>query len=144
MTMITTMILGCYAWLALLFSRLSIVLRTSGLWILLAPLAIIGLGTASNQAVLIANHDKFPVMVNEYRRSQAELTGTDLMMDKIHCVMTDKTHLNVLADVFDFQSEGICSVGDIGIYLGYWLWVFAPYVWGFEVIRRLIKNEIHI
>ena len=34
------------------------------LWILLAPFAVQGIGAASNQAVLIANHDKFPVMVN--------------------------------------------------------------------------------
>ena len=49
------------------------ILRSSFLWILLAPFAVQGIGAASNQAVLIANHDKFPVMVNAVKLD--EFTG---------------------------------------------------------------------
>jgi hypothetical protein len=40
-------------------------LRKTYGWLVLAPLLMIVLGIASNQAVLIANHGKFPVMLNE-------------------------------------------------------------------------------
>jgi len=140
MTMITTMIRGYFGWLGLFFSRVSVLLRVTGLWIILLPIAIGTIGVVSNQVVLIANHDKFPVMVNEYKRSTRELRGDDSMMDNTHCVMTNKTHLNFLADIFDFKSEGIESIGDICIDFGSWLWMFAPYVWGFEVVRRLFTR----
>src|ERR1700675_4283495 len=39
-------------------------LRKTSLWILLLPAALGGIGAASNQLVLIANHDRFPVMIN--------------------------------------------------------------------------------
>src|ERR1700678_3444009 len=40
-------------------------LRKTALWILLAPVAIWGAGLCSNQLVLFANHDTFPVMLSE-------------------------------------------------------------------------------
>jgi hypothetical protein len=106
-------------------------LRKTLLWLLLAPYAVWGLGLASNQAVLIANHDKFPVMLNARKlnkilsmgeeseleailgiKAKAPLPApdTDGMIDDVHCVMTTKTHLNALADVFDIGS--IYSIGD--------------------------------
>ena len=118
-------------------------LCSSFLWILLAPYAVTGLGIASNQAVLIANHDKFPVMVNPVKLDEfsgpkteidivAVLTGkpspTDATyIDDVHIVMTSDTHLNALADIFDFHSA-IYSVGDFGLMLGEWMSGFCPFV----------------
>lgn len=132
---------------------------SSFLWVLLAPWLIAGAGSASNQAVLIANHDKFPVMVNavkleEMRPHQdkdfqgiiADIFGkprpsppvasaTDDMLDDIHCVMTSKTHLNFLADIFDLH-DAIYSIGDFGLMLGEWLQTFCPYVFLALVFRK--------
>lgn len=132
-------------------------LRKTALWIILAPLALIYVGAASNQLVLNANHDTFPVEVNTLKeeilvykmsaewKASTEEVGIDLplpegMIDDTHCVMTSKTHLNFLADVFDLK-DGIYSIGDFGIISGEWLMSFAPFVWAFEVIRRLRKKE---
>ena len=128
-------------------------LRKTALWIVIAPWALFGLGAASNQAVLWANHDKFPVMVNTLKErvmvAQAQANYKELaadagidptlpagMIDDTHCVMTDKTHLNFLADVFDLK-DGIYSIGDFTILLGEWMSGFAPFIWMFEVCRRL-------
>jgi hypothetical protein len=62
------------------------------------------------------------------------------MTDPTHCVMTSKTHLNWLADIFDFH-ESIESVGDLLINVGEWSWSFAPYVWGMLVIMSLAKKQ---
>jgi hypothetical protein len=97
--------------------------RASLLWMLLLPYLMIFTGAASNQAVLIANHDKFPVMVNPVKlghmvdspESLSQLLSTG-MIDDVHEVMTPKTHLNALADVFDFK-DAVYSVGD-GLIIG--------------------------
>ena len=121
-------------------------LCSSFLWILLAPYIVTGLGAASNQAVLIANHDKFPVMVNAVKLDEFSgpkidivtvLTGTPsaekpkptdaTYIDDIHIVMTSDTHLNALADIFDFHSA-IYSIGDFGLMLGEWMSGFCPFV----------------
>ena len=120
-------------------------LRSSCLWLLLAPYAIWGLGMASNQAVLMANHDTFPVMVNPVKlaeflpKNMPIAVGQSQMIDSIHETMTTDTHLNALADIFEFGS--IYSVGDFGIMLGNWLNTFAPFVWGFAVIKKLYDKE---
>ena len=121
------------------------ILRSSFLWVLLAPFAVQGIGAASNQAVLIANHDTFPVMVNPVKLDElrpkgqdsliAEIFGPvkpaevadDSMIDAVHCVMTDQTHLNFLADVFDMH-DAIYSIGDFGLMLGEWMQSFCPFV----------------
>jgi hypothetical protein len=137
-------------------------LRASCLSILLLPYGIFGLGVLSNQAVLIANHDKFPVMLNARKLdkilNQDELAGLeailgikpkapiakiadpDGMIDDTHCQMTSKTHLNALADVFDLGS--IYSIGDFTLYLGEWLMTWTPFVWGYAVIRKLYAQEV--
>jgi len=95
--------------------------RASFLWPLLLPFALYFGGAASNQAVLIANHDKFPVMVNSQRLASFEQNSgklVDGMIDDVHCVMTDQTHLNALADIFDFKDAGIYSIGDLMIMSG--------------------------
>ena len=115
------------------------------------------MGAASNQLVLVVNHDKFPVEVNtlkeevmvykmesDWKAATAE-AGIDLplpegMIDDVHCVMTKDTHLNYLADIFDLH-DGIYSIGDFLLMLGGWLMTFAPFVWAFEVVNRLRKKE---
>ena len=142
-------------------NKLRKLLRSSCLWILLAPYAIFGLGVASNQAVLIANGDKFPVMLNARKLDKilnptidadlekilgikivekpAPKPDPDGMIDDTHCQMTSKTHLNALADVFDLGS--IYSIGDFTLYLGEWLMTWTPFVWGYAVIKKLYDNE---
>lgn len=98
--------------------KLLALVRESFLWLLLLPYALIYTGAASNQAVLIANHSEFPVRANpaelaDFVNSPEDLARLEAtgMIDSIHCVMTDKTHLNFLADIFDFHGS-IYSVGD--------------------------------
>lgn len=119
-------------------------LRKTALWILLAPIAFGFLGAASNQAVLIANQDTFPVSVNlvkarDMRPDAVVLEDGTVMLDDVHCLMTPRTHLNFLADEFDLG--GIYSIGDFGLILGEWLWPFAPLVWGLTVLEKLRKQE---
>ena len=132
-------------------------LRKTALWIVLAPLAITWTGAGLNQLVLNANHDTFPVEVNTRKEqifvakataewqeeaAAAKEDGVNIgmlpdgMIDDTHCIMTSKTHLNFLADVFDFK-DGIYSAGDGLIYLGEWLSSFSIFIWAFEAIRRL-------
>ena len=132
-------------------------LCSSFLWILLAPYIVTGLGAASNQAVLIANHDKFPVMVNAVKLDEytgepkidivTVLTGTPSVetekpkptdatyIDDVHIVMTSDTHLNALADIFDFHSA-IYSIGDGLLMLGEWLSGFCPMVFLALVFKK--------
>jgi hypothetical protein len=149
-------------------------LRKTFLWILLLPTAIGGLGAVSNQLVLIANHDRFPVMINtaEYRtlslkefvayeeaverasdpaekvqsRRAAAITAAEIkimyeekMLDERHCIMTSETHLNALADVFDFH-DGTYSIGDELLELGEWLGAFCVFIWGYIVVDKLRKT----
>lgn len=138
MTTITTMIRGCFVLLGLFSFRVLAILRSTALWIILIPIVFGYVGTLSNQAVLLANGGKFPVSINT--RRQVDNVDEAGYLDKVHIVMTSKTHLNALADIFDFKQEGIESVGDLFIELSFWLWTFAPYVWGFEVTRRLLTR----
>jgi hypothetical protein len=134
-------------------------LRKTFLWVALAPLAITWLGALSNQVVLYANHDTFPVSINPVKLQvftggqmvkdpvphlEGGITITlpdgTVMMDPTHCVMTSKTHLNWLADVFDFHDE-IESIGDLLINVGDWADGFAVYVWGALVISALLKKK---
>lgn len=118
-------------------------IRSSFLWVLLLPLGLTVFGAASNQLVLWANNDTFPVKVNPVKAQK--FTGPDIvqlddgtiMLDDEHCVMSSKTHLNILADNWDFKDEGIESIGDLLIELGGWLWTFCPFVWGFAILWRI-------
>jgi Family of unknown function (DUF5317) len=121
-------------------------LRKTFLYIFAIPILFIFLGAASNQIVLIANHDKFPVLINEakvakYNAENGVLTLPDgtIMLDEVHCVMSDKTHLNFLADVIDVGD--IESVGDLSLEFGGFLWPLAPYVWGVAVISKIYEKE---
>ena len=129
-------------------------LRKTSLYILAIPVLLVGLGAASNQVVLQANNDRFPVLINEtkvreFNSEKVELGPMSItvvkpanvdsdgvvMIDDIHCVMTSKTHLNFLADVFDLGN--IYSIGDFLLMLGEWLMAFAPFVFLFDVVRKL-------
>jgi Family of unknown function (DUF5317) len=103
-------------------------------WVLLLPLGVELAGVVSNQLVLIANSDKFPVMLNTHKMQSADVDG---MIDDTHCVMTSETHLNGMADILDFK-DAIYSIGDLFIAFGQWLWSFAPFVWGALVLRKLL------
>jgi len=137
-------------------------LRKTSLYILAVPLLFTALGIASNQAVLQANHDSFPVLINErklakylaednaeqkkddpstwlFRPIPVRTTDDAVFLDNVHVVMTKDTHLNALADVFDLGN--IYSVGDFSLMLGDWLWAFAPFVFGFDAVRKLNQRE---
>jgi len=114
-------------------------LRITRVWILAIPLLIGVAGAASNQLVLIANHDKFPVMLNEHKRAAYE-PDSNGMLDDEHVVMTSATHLNFLADYLDFKSE-IESPGDLLLELADYLTPFAPLVWGVWLILDKLRYE---
>ena len=102
------------------------------------------MGAASNQVVLYSNHDRFPVSINlvkahEMAPEAIELPDGIVMLDDVHCLMTPKTHLNLLADVFDFHHHE--SIGDLSLDLGGWMWTFAPFVWGAAVTRKLNQTN---
>jgi hypothetical protein len=141
-------------------SKLTKFVRSSCLWLLLSGWAIYGLGAASNQAVLIANHDKFPVMLNAKKLNQIlskdaesdieKIFGVsvqsplptpdpDGMIDDTHCAMTKYTHLNALADVFDVGS--IYSIGDFMLYTGKWLNTWVPFAWFLLICKKLWDEE---
>lgn len=134
-----TLTFGFCALLHQYFNRLVTVLRVTMLWVLLLPYAVIGVGAASNQLVIIANHDKFPVLMNEAARAHFNPDANGLI-DKEHCVMTDETHLNALADIFDFH-DGWYSIGDELITLGEWLQGFCIYVWIVLVVNSLVRRR---
>lgn len=128
-------------------------LRKTALYVFALPILFTVLGTAANQAVLYANNDKFPVRVNEVqlqsfleRDENGDIIppkvlsdGTE-MIDNVHCVMTEKTHLNFLADNFDFHRH-ILSVGDLAIMAGQEGMGLAPYFWGLVLYSRMRRKE---
>lgn len=121
-------------------------LRKTLFYILAIPLLFTVLGAASNQLVLWANHDTFPVLINEakvkkYDAEEGTVTLSDgtVMLDFTHCVMSKRTHLNFLADVIDVGD--IMSVGDILLELGGWTGTFAPFIFIFAVVTKLQKQE---
>jgi hypothetical protein len=135
-------------------------LRKTYLYVYAVPIAILFLGIVSNQAVLIANHDTFPVLINDakvteltaHNQEEAKfrakigfpipvtypmLRDKTVYLDDIHVVMTPQTHLNALADVWDL-GEGIFSVGDFALILGGdVLLPLSPIVWFILVARKL-------
>jgi len=131
-------------------------LRVTMLWVLLLPYAVRGVGAASNQLVIFANHDTFPVSINLIKLADwshggkamhivESFSGVDpqghiFVNDNMHVVMTEQTHLNLLADIFDFHSN-IASVGDLLIELGDWLNGFAFYVWFTLVVNSLYQRR---
>jgi hypothetical protein len=101
-----------------------------------------------NEAVLLSNEQSFPVRLSEVEKLQVEntpdatltLPSGRVLLDPVHCVMTDKTRLNWLADNFR-TPEGIESVGDGLLDLSKWTWGFVPFVWAYAVLSKLKKED---
>ena len=136
-------------------------LRRTALWIVAVPLLCWTLGLASNQAVLVANHDTFPVLWNEakvnlYRyhaqktveagSEDAEDASIKLALlehgylDNTHVLMTHDTKLNFLADWIDLR-DATYSLGDFLLYAGSAGLEYSPIIWCVVVIGRLRKKE---
>ena len=113
-------------------------------WIVLLPVALIVLGAAMNQVAIIANHDVMPVLINSGKVMMAggvrPFDGRE-MLDPMHSVMNKDTHLKFLCDILDFQ-DGIYSLGDEVLFLGIWMWAFAPYLWGFLICLKVYKLAV--
>lgn len=89
-------------------------MRTIRRWVIvlvLTPFLCNYAGIASNWLVEWSNNGKFPVAMSSVKE-RAYKPDADGMIDNTHCVMTSETHLNLLADNFDFGAEGIMSIGD--------------------------------
>lgn len=96
-----------------------------------------------NQMAMISNHDAMPVLVNSGKLSTLDggvrpFDGRE-MLDPRHSVMNKDTRLKVLCDILDF-GDGIYSIGDELIYLGGWMWGFAPFLWGAAASCSLMKQ----
>lgn len=143
-----------------MFSGIRQFMRRTFLWVLAVPLLLTFLGASSNQLVLRQNGDRFPVKINAAKLTKyanelnkAAQSGDDdaaLQLDELmqagyiddtHVVMTDKTHLNALADWIDFRGDGIYSPGDLLLDLGSWSWDFAPLVWGLLAVRKMSESD---
>lgn len=114
-------------------------IRNTYLWLILLPLGLGALGIAGNQAVLVANHDKFPVMVSESRLRNIP-TDEYGMFDKVHCVMNGDTHLNALADWIDL-GDATYSPGDLLIEDANALWHYLTVAWVCLTLRRLSATQ---
>ena len=117
--------------------------RASFLWLLLLPFALQFGGAASNEAVLIANYDTFPVMVNPVKLGDLLPDGVNVqpgqsqMIDDVHCTMTADTHLNALADIFDTRNA-IYSIGDFMLIAGEQSETFCVLFW---ILLMLYKEK---
>lgn len=108
------------------------------LYIVAIPVFCIVFGAGLNQIVMIANHDKFPVMVNRDKTKSEDIPeglAPGDMMDGEHVVMSDSDKLKFLADIFDLGN--IYSVGDGFIELGEYGLSFAPFVWVYAICRKV-------
>jgi hypothetical protein len=112
-------------------------IRKTMLWLLLLPTIMGFVGAASNQLVLFVNNDKFPVMVNQKHLHSFGDADADGMMDDIHCVMTHQTHLNFLADIFDFH-HSIQSIGDLLMTWSDEYGLFAWVMWAVLMIKKIV------
>lgn len=106
------------------------------LFILAIPLLVSWTGAGMNQAVLIANGGKFPVMMNELWT--ARLNGGEFI-DEYHCRMTAQTRLNFLADYINTHVS-VMSPGDILLDIGYTLATYAFIVWATVVVIQLNRK----
>lgn len=115
-------------------------LAITRIWILAVPFLLSFVGSASNQLVLAANHDKFPVMLNERKTVQFAPDTYGIIDDEAHCVMTSETHLNFLADWIDLKSA-IYSPGDLLLEAGDLASDWAFPVWGAVLAIALYKRQ---
>ena len=126
-------------------------------YLLVIPILLYSLGVVSNQVVLIANHGKFPVLLNEakltkfcpspdeidpkYRKIACASDGSGgKYIDLTHVVMDDTSRLKLLSDVIDLHSE-IVSIGDVLIFLGDFLGGILPVMWLGLILRKLMSSD---
>lgn len=133
-------------------------LRKTALWIIAIPALCFCLGYASNQAVLAANHDRFPVMWNEVKTvdylesvNEAAQSGDPKavgilegfkhtgMLNDTHELMTSKTHLNFFADWIQ-DGDDTLSIGDELLSVAEYFWYFLI-TWAVVVVTKLSKKE---
>jgi hypothetical protein len=119
------------------------------LWLLLIPIGMQFCGVLSNQTVRWANHGTFPVYINQALKEEMETSGRlflsnddHLMIDQLHCVMTDQTHLNFMADVF-LEGTDYVSIGDILQSYGKDLSPWILIIWGTIASYKLNKGAQH-
>lgn len=148
-------------------------LRRFPYWYLVAvPALLFGLGVLSNQAVLVANHGKFPVMLNpawmskmcslptiesegidpDDKETIAEFNKLIAQIPASSCrkggEMIDKTHSVMgpsshLKILSDiFPLGSIYSIGDAGIHLGEWLLEFSPFMWLALTLRKMYALQV--
>lgn len=131
-------------------------LRRFPYWYLIAiPLLMFSMGVASNQLVLVANHGKFPVMINEVTQEEMCTADVDIDPDSIpsnacdkggqfldgtHSIMGPNSHLKILSDIFPLGGA-VFSIGDAFIFLGEWLLSFTPAMWLALTIRKMFVKE---
>lgn len=125
-------------------------------YLIVVPVLLFCLGVLSNQAVLVANHGKFPVMMNPaWTEAKCSLKNVDPdliplipanhcskggeMIDRTHSIMGPNSHLKALADIFPLGA--IYSIGDGLLYLGEWLLSFSPFMWLALTLRKLYVAE---
>lgn len=109
------------------------------LYLLAAPYIIFLTGATMNQAVLIANGGKFPVMANE---RAADRLGLGEKPDLLHVRMTGDTKLNWLGDLITlngFFSIAVMSPGDLLIMLSEYVGEFSAVVWATLVIGDVAR-----
>lgn len=121
--------------------------------LILFPWLLSCTGAISNQAVLVANHGKFPVLVNDAQQkehqsgSMVEIAGMQVAIpsqkeasqylgDDYHSVMGPNSRLKLLADIFN-TGDGVASIGDFLIWAGVWLWKYTPLIWITLIMRKL-------
>ena len=131
-------------------------------FLIIVPLLLIFCGSASNQAVLVANWGKFPVMLNEYqvnkiyavrhdmedagfsalnssvRLNKPQIDKNDQFIDGVHSIMGHNSRLKFLADWINLQTM-IASPGDMLIFLGSWLFAFTPFIWIALILRDVAR-----
>lgn len=126
-------------------------LRKFPYWYLLViPALLFGLGLASNQLVLLANHGKFPVMMNEliYETFCKAASGIPQnacgnggqFLDPVHSVMGPNSHLKFLADIFPIGDVSY-SIGDVFLFLSELLFKFTPAMWLALTIRKVAVRD---
>ena len=121
-----------------MLAKLAALFVKAKLFVLTIPFIFSVTGGALNQAVLIANGGKFPVMMNDYAVSQWTLKGQYL--DEVHCLMTADTKLNFLADIIDVHVR-VMSIGDMLLELGDMMATYCFTVWITLVIVELNKPQ---
>lgn len=115
---------------------LAAVFITARVWMLVLPSAVYYSGFFMNQAVLVANSGKFPVLISD-RQAKVWEFDNEGMKDNAHCRMTRETRLNWLADWVNLQKV-VYSPGDILLSLGALMNQFAGVIWATLAIKDLV------